>query len=203
MQDNQQQPNIEPTPVANLSDGLETLNRTRTLINDDNADPLEIGVSKAPTQVQEVVEPGTTTSQEEQPSTEAPEQVEEQPEVDPEEEARQQRELFTNNLNETLQQSTGLDLNGITEVLAELLQWRNDILSLELEQQQQRQAPQTQQRRSPNIPTAVRPQGRDNIQARNYDFRQSEIDAMSTADYARNRQAITNAYLSGRVLRDN
>ena len=183
--------NTSEAPVQ-LATGLETLNRTHTILNDDNDDPLNITPAKAPaseTVVQN--EPGTTTAQEDQPTTEAPEEEK----VTPEEEELKYREKFTTDLDSILEEKTGVNLQGITEVLAELLQWRNDILALELEQKQ------SQQPRS-NIPTAVRPQGRESVQSRNYDFRQSEIDSMDTATYARNRQAITNAYLSGRVLRD-
>lgn len=170
-------------------------NRTTYIINDDNEDPLDFAPKKTaehdvPTQ-DEVVTPETEVKEEQvQDVSETEEAIQESPQYSKE---------FNNDLEKVLEARTGVGLDGIVEAVTTLLTWYNDTLKIQAEEAQQAK-PQAAPKAPP---TFSRSQGRNPSPGANaYDFKLSEIQAMSSEEYAKNAQKITNAFLKNRVLRD-
>ena len=119
------------------------------------------------------------------------------------------RETFINDLDYALKEKTGVDLAGITEALVELLTWRNDILSLSAKQQTEEPTTTTVQKgeisKPPSFQRSSSKTGELNPAERSYDFKYSTILNMAKndpAEYDRNSQRITEAFMNNRVLMD-
>lgn len=119
------------------------------------------------------------------------------------------RETFINDLDYALKEKTGVDLAGITEALVELLTWRNDILSLSAKQQPEEPTTTTVQKgeisKPPSFQRSSSKTGELNPAERSYDFKYSTILNMAKndpAEYDRNSQRITEAFMNNRVLMD-
>lgn len=158
----------------------------------DTSDPLDLS-APAPEE-----KPEEKPAEEEKPNENPPIEpdkestTEESTETPPEE--VQRLEAFSTDLDKALEAKTGVGLDGFVEAVTTLLSWYNDILALE----QQQKTPTT-----PNVPSFQRSTGRNPSPATNsYDFRRSEILAMSPQDYDKNADAITRAWQAGRVLND-
>lgn len=119
------------------------------------------------------------------------------------------RETFISDLDYALKEKTGVDLAGITEALVELLTWRNDILSLSAKQQPEEPTNTTAQKgeisKPPSFQRSSSKTGELNPAERSYDFKYSTILNMAKndpAEYDRNAQRITEAFMNNRVLMD-
>lgn len=159
-------------------------------------------------------DPFATPKVEDVKEEESVDKPDDKPEVEPEvEEKKEDTEAekaeldeagkqFLSSFDRVLQHETGVDFKGIVEVLTELLQFRNDIAAMALEPEEKEEESSTLP--TPKVPQAVqRSKGRSTSNpggARNYDFTRREIQAMSTQEYESKADAITAAYLNGRVL---
>lgn len=182
-----------------VQDDGSTRNRTTYIVNDDGDDPLDLTPKKKEEEPKDVPSQDAIVTPEEETPKEQTQDVGETEQKPEEQDKPKYDEKFNTDLETVLQERTGVGLDGIVEAVTTLLSWYNDILSVEAQSQQQvkpQQAPKAP-------PTFLRSQGRETTPAaKAYDYRKSEILAMSPDEYARNAQRITNAYINGRVLND-
>lgn len=190
-------PSSVPTTLSEDTAAARTFNRTRTVINDDGDDPLNIDppAKVEPTGKDAQVDP-KDVKEEEEVKPEETKDEEEKTEPD-EEEVKKARQEVGGHLDKILEEKTGVGLDGVVEAITTLLSWYNDILSIDMK------APENVPPQAPPAPAFQRSHGRTPLPAQtSYDFRKSEILAMDNATYQRRAQDITNAYLRGRVLND-
>lgn len=192
----------------------------------DTSDPLNLEEEASPPSTVPEAEASTEAQQEVEKAVESvvegedkvedqskePEKEETTEKVEEEEVAEdvvKHRETFINDLDYALKEKTGVDLAGITEALVELLTWRNDILSLSAKQQPEEPTTTTVQKgeisKPPSFQRSSSKTGELNPAERSYDFKYSTILNMAKndpAEYDRNSQRITEAFMNNRVLMD-
>lgn len=184
----------------------------------DTSDPLNLEEEESPPSMPEAeveaqpVESVVEGEDKVEDQSKEPEKEETTEKVEEEEVAEdvvKHRETFINDLDYALKEKTGVDLAGITEALVELLTWRNDILSLSAKQQTEEPTTTTVQKgeisKPPSFQRSSSKTGELNPAERSYDFKYSTILNMAKndpAEYDRNAQRITEAFMNNRVLMD-
>lgn len=179
-----------PSENEQLDESEAYINRTSIATNVED-DPLDLSNMAKPE------EPDTAPAEPEVQTEVTNETVSEEETPPADDETLKRHEEFTSNLSEALEAKTGVNLDGIVEVLTTLLTWHNDILQAESQMGKNTQSVNT------TAPNFQRSQARTPLPAATtYDYRMSEILAMSPQDYEKNAQKITNAFMQGRVLKD-